>query len=164
MSVRDGGFLGRWARLKAETRMREAEAEAEAAPAEADAACEVPEEAFDPESLPPLESLGADSDYAAFLAKGVPKALRNAALRRAWSTDPVIRDYRTPADYDWDFNAPGYAALRPGDDPRKLVEAMFRHLREAPPDQRPDEAEPEVAAGEGEEDAPDDEAEAPVSS
>lgn len=158
MSVRDGGFLGRWARLKAETRMREAEAEA--APAEADAACEVPEEAFDPESLPPLESLGADSDYAAFLAKGVPKALRNAALRRAWSTDPAIRDYRTPADYDWDFNAPGYAALRPGDDPRKLVEAMFRHLREAPPD----EVTREVAESEGEEDAPEGEAEAPVSS
>jgi hypothetical protein len=38
----------------------------------------------------------------------VPAALKNAALRRMWSLDPAIRDYRDLAvDYAWDWNTPG---------------------------------------------------------
>jgi len=62
---------------------------------------------FDPTSLPPIESIGAGSDIRAFLAAGVPMELTRAALRRAWSTDPAIRDFIGLSENSWDFNAPG---------------------------------------------------------
>jgi hypothetical protein len=50
--------------------------------------------------------------------------MRRAALRKAWSLDPVISTYIGPADYAWDFNAPdgvpGFA-LELGGDVRKLL-------------------------------------------
>ncbi|UPY37816.1 DUF3306 domain-containing protein [Sediminicoccus sp. KRV36] len=70
-------------------------------PADADA----PE--FDLASLPPIETLDASSDFTQFLKPGVPQALRAAALRKAWTADPLIRDYMSPLDYAWDFNTPG---------------------------------------------------------
>jgi hypothetical protein len=60
--------------------------------------------------VPPIESIGADTDIRGFLAAGVPPDLTRAALRRAWAADPKIRDFVGPADYDWDFNAPGTMA------------------------------------------------------
>jgi hypothetical protein len=65
---------------------------------------------FDPTSVPPIESIAAGTDIRAFLAPGVPPELTRAALRRAWTADPNIRDFVGPADYDWDFNAPGSMA------------------------------------------------------
>jgi hypothetical protein len=62
---------------------------------------------FDPLSVPPIESITADTDIRGFLAPGVPPDLTRAALRRAWAADPKIRDFVGLADYDWDFNAPG---------------------------------------------------------
>ena len=53
-----------------------------------------PEEpAFDLTSLPSLESITPETDIRAFLQKGVPADLTRAALRRAWSADPAIRDF-----------------------------------------------------------------------
>jgi hypothetical protein len=66
--------------------------------------------AFDPASLPPLESITAETDIRAFFAAGVPAELTRAALRRVWTADPKIRDFVGLADYDWDFNAPGSMA------------------------------------------------------
>jgi hypothetical protein len=84
-----------------------------------------PEEMVDPATLPPIESLGPDSDYAVFLKKGVPEALRIAALRKAWMSDPFIRDFRSPAiDYGWDFTTPDYS-LRATDDVAKMLDRMF---------------------------------------
>jgi hypothetical protein len=65
---------------------------------------------FDPTSVPPIESIAADTDIRAFLAPGVPPELTRAALRRAWTADPNIRNFVGLADYDWDFNAPGSMA------------------------------------------------------
>jgi hypothetical protein len=65
---------------------------------------------FDPASVPSIESIAADTDIRAFLAPGAPLELTRAALRRAWVTDPKIRDFVGLADYDWDFNAPGSMA------------------------------------------------------
>jgi hypothetical protein len=65
---------------------------------------------FDPLSLPPIEAIGADTDIRGFLKPGVPPELTRAALRRAWAADPKVRDHVGPADYDWDFNAPGAMA------------------------------------------------------
>ena len=49
--------------------------------------------AFDPASLPTIESIGAESNIRAFLEAGVPGDLARAALRRVWSLDPAIRDF-----------------------------------------------------------------------
>jgi hypothetical protein len=62
---------------------------------------------FGAETLPPIESITAETDIRAFLALGVPPELTRAALRRAWRADPKIRDFVGLADYDWDFNAHG---------------------------------------------------------
>jgi Protein of unknown function (DUF3306) len=65
---------------------------------------------FDPASLPAIESITAQTDIRAFFAAGVPADLTRAALRRAWTSDPAIRDFVGLADYDWDFNTPGSMA------------------------------------------------------
>jgi hypothetical protein len=76
---------------------------------------------FDLASLPPIESIAADTDIRAFLAPGVPPELARAALRRAWATDPKIRDFVGLADYDWDFNVPGSMA---GFGPLEMTEEL----------------------------------------
>jgi hypothetical protein len=80
---------------------------------------------FDPLSVPPIESISADTDIRCFLAPGVPPELTRAALRRAWATDPRIRDFVGLADYDWDFNAPGsmagFGSLEMTDEQRRMA-------------------------------------------
>ena len=56
--------------------------------------------------LPPVESIDAATDIRAFLNKGVPQDLTRAALRRAWSSDPAIRDFIGLSENSWDFTAP----------------------------------------------------------
>lgn len=73
--------------------------------------------------LPAIESITAGTDIRPFLAPGVPLALRNAALRRAWLVDPLRDAYINPADYDWDFTAPGL----PGFDLSPPTDAMRRY-------------------------------------
>jgi hypothetical protein len=81
MSERENPLL-RWARLK-----QAAKADAASAGSEAMAAPEAP---FDPASLPSIESIVADTDIIAFLHAGVPAELTQAALRRAWTSDPLF--------------------------------------------------------------------------
>jgi hypothetical protein len=65
-------------------------------------------EGFDLSTLPKLEDLTGTTDITPFLRKGVPRHLRNAALRRSWALDPAIRNYVNPAlDYAYDWNTPG---------------------------------------------------------
>ncbi|MGN6459585.1 MAG: DUF3306 domain-containing protein, partial [Pseudolabrys sp.] len=64
------------------------------------------EEEFDLASLPPIDSIVEGTDISAFLKQGVPLDLTRAALRRAWVTDPVIRDFVGLAENAWDFNDP----------------------------------------------------------
>jgi Protein of unknown function (DUF3306) len=85
---------------------------------------------FDSASLPPIESIVADTDIRAFLAPGVPPELTRAALRRAWAADPKIRDFVGLADYDWDFNAPGsMAGFGPLEMTEELREIAARIIR-----------------------------------
>jgi len=84
----DEPFLGRWSRLKAQARERDAHppapADAQApdslpaAPAEPSPDGEVPP----PVQLPDIDQLGQDSDYSAFLTPGVDAELRKRALRK----------------------------------------------------------------------------------
>jgi len=103
--------FARWVRLK--HKAKAAAQQAEAASTGAEAAAEQPgiyaamqEEPFDPASLPSIGSITADADIVAFLESGVPTELRRAALRRAWTSDPAIRDFIGIAENQWDFNDP----------------------------------------------------------
>ena len=86
---------------------------------------------FDLATLPPIESITAQTDIRAFLAPGVPAGLTRAALRRAWAADPAIRDFVGLADYDWDFNNPasitGFGSLEMTDELRRQVARIVGH-------------------------------------
>jgi len=98
------GFLSRWSQRKQEAKHEHAKPPPQAEPASEKAA----EPEFDLASLPKLEDLTETTDITAFLRKGVPEQLRNAALRKSWALDPAIRNYVNPAlDYAYDWNTPG---------------------------------------------------------
>jgi hypothetical protein len=128
----DEDFLTRWSRRKreaAEETRAPAKPDADVARAEDAAGAkptpdQEPEPAIDLESLPPLESVGAGTDIRAFLQRGVPAELTRAALRRAWTSDPTIRDFIGIAENQWDFAAgdvPGFGPLKALDDVRRMV-------------------------------------------
>jgi hypothetical protein len=141
------GFLERWSRKKIDGEREASDPSAEpratdvALPDEPDApqrpAADVVktpvEAALKPEfglaSLPSLDSITAVTDIRGFLGSGVPKELARAALRRAWSADPAIRDFKGLAENDWDFTdptaMPGFGALPEGTDITKLVAQIF---------------------------------------
>ena len=117
-------FLTRWSRRKRDALEDE---QTKAAPGDHDALPEdavpenttsvegseratSPEPVFDLKSLPPIESITAATDIRPFLAPAVPLEIARAALRRAWSADPRIRNFVGLADYDWDYHTPGSAA------------------------------------------------------
>jgi hypothetical protein len=113
-------FFSRWSRRKREAAQsvrnteQSATSAAPEAPTSADDTSVAPTEAaaaeaedeFDLTSLPPIESITATTDVAAFLRTGVPLELSRAALRRAWESDPAIRDFIGLAENAWDFNDP----------------------------------------------------------
>jgi hypothetical protein len=79
---------------------------------------------FDVASLPPLESITANTDIRDFLKPGVPLSLSRAALSRAWTSDPAIRDFIGIAENQWDFtndSIPGFGPIDPADIPRLLA-------------------------------------------
>ncbi len=102
-----------------------------------------PKPAFDPASLPPIESITAGSDIRAFLQSGVPADLTKAALRRVWTTDPAIRDFIGIAENQWDFTdptaMPGFGPLEATDDVRELVAQAMGKLGQV--------SEPSVGSG-----------------
>jgi Protein of unknown function (DUF3306) len=84
---------------------------------------------FDPASLPPIDSIVAGTDIRAFLQSGVPATLARAALRRAWVSEPGIRDFIGIAENQWDFTdptvIPGFGPLLETDDiPRLFAQAL----------------------------------------
>ena len=95
------------------------------------------EPAFDPASLPSLDSIGAETDITAFLKQGVPGDLRLAALRRAWTTDPAIRNFKGLAENDWDFTVAnaemGFGEIDPGLDLKKMLSDVFGDTPRAEP-------------------------------
>lgn len=136
-SEKRDGFLTRWSRRKRE---EVSESKPQAAPSET-APAATPEEAeedFDLSLLPDVDSITAESDMTLFFRKGVPDALKNAALRKVWTADPSIRDFVAPADFQWDFNAPdgvpGFGPLGSDFDlPAMLRQAVGEPIPEASP-------------------------------
>jgi hypothetical protein len=110
---RDKGFLARWSQRKQEAKQPEPKQDApdaESVDSSGSPALQgedvTPE--FDLSTLPKLEELTASTDMSAFLRKGVPEHLRNAALQKSWALDPAIRNYVNPAlEYAYDWNTPG---------------------------------------------------------
>lgn len=92
--------------------------------------------AFDPATLPPIDSITATSDIRAFLAPGVPEELARAALRRAWVMDPAIRDFVGLAENQWDFtkpdSVPGFGSLELTPELRRMLERLVGEPAEHP--------------------------------
>jgi hypothetical protein len=125
-------FLSRWSqrKLNPQTEKPAPEEKPQSPPPESNAARSPPAEPeFDISTLPPLESITAQSDIRVFLQAGVPSVLRHAALRRVWSADPAIRDFIGLSENSWDFNAPdglpGFGSLS-ADEIQKAAERFFR--------------------------------------
>lgn len=84
--------------------------------------------AIDPATLPSIDSIVAGTDISAFLRAGVPAELTRAALRRAWATDPAIRDFVGLSENSWDFTAPdgvpGFGPLSAEDAGRLMAQFL----------------------------------------
>jgi len=131
----DEQFLARWSRRKQEAKSGHVETAPEEAaeahrPALSDrAAAEPAPLETEMSNLPPIESIDAATDITAFLRKGIPQELSRAALRRAWSADPAIRDFIGLAENAWDFNDPNaMAGFGPLDDSADQVDALVRRV------------------------------------
>jgi hypothetical protein len=132
-------FLARWSRLKDESRRPRVEETPAQAP-------DTPLSEEEIAALPRIEDLTADSDITAFMRRGVPEALRKAALRRAWLLDPGIRDFVGHArDYAYDWNIPGGAPGHGPLQPEEIV-AAARRLFGDPAEAAPPEAPAQVEA------------------
>jgi len=115
----DEGFLNRWARRK-QRAARDPEAKPAArdtpgqpTPSEPKPSQPEPSETERAEaearrrelidSLPEPEQLGPEDDYTQFLQDGVPDDLRQRALRRLWTSNPVFANLDGLNDYDLDY-------------------------------------------------------------
>lgn len=139
-------FLARWSRLKRTGEVAPAPTEpgadapsAEGAPVPA--AMPEPGRAAGPRpadlaALPSVDSITAATDIRGFLVPGVPAELARAALRRAWSADPAIRDFIGLSENAHDFNdpasIPGFGPLAPGTDVRRMAEQVLGRWGEPP--------------------------------
>jgi hypothetical protein len=115
-------FLKRWSQRKLAERERSkdehatnqhppVEHDASAAePPQIDGVVKATDETFDLADLPAIDSIAANTDVTAFLRPGVPPDLTRAALRRAWTSDPAIRDFVGLVENGWDFNDPSAMA------------------------------------------------------
>jgi Protein of unknown function (DUF3306) len=148
-----GGFLARWSRLKQAARKAQA-------PAAPEPQAPPPEPAA--QDLPAIEELNADSDFTAFMRPGVPDSLRNAALRKLWSSDPVYANLDGLVEYGEDFAADFNAGAAvatlyrvlegmPGGDPPATAEGPTPNAADeaAPQGERAEETDgpPSAAAG-----------------
>jgi uncharacterized protein DUF3306 len=128
-------FVSRWSRLKRKSISRwkrDAELRESAPPssvAVGNAANEDEEthvtSTFDLTNLPSIDSITAGTDISIFLQSGVPAKLTEAALRRAWVSDPAIRDFIGIAENQWDFTnpttIPGFGPVREAGDQLSLI-------------------------------------------
>jgi hypothetical protein len=155
-------FLSRWSRRKLRARAGAESVERNGAlPEEPGEDAELTPDEL--RQLPRLEDLTAATDFTQFLRKGIPAALRKAALRRMWALDPGIRDYVGDArDYAYDWNVPGgvpgSGMIPDGDVPDLLKRVLGSGEPRSPPaeedssptalNQGDDVAEPAPASGE----------------
>jgi Protein of unknown function (DUF3306) len=153
-------FLTRWSSRKLANRTRSArqDAHSEAKPRDEHGAVEsgavakerkdgdaLDSQPFDPAQLPPLDSIGADTDITAFLRRDVPPELTRAALRRAWTSDPAIKNFVGLVENGWDFNDPsamsGFGPIS-AEEVARLAGKLIEALPEAAPGDQTKEVSP----------------------
>ena len=129
----DEKFLERWSRRKREA-ARNASSQSTSPPLD-----DPPHDSFakppvspqpapgEVKTLPPVDAIDGNTDIRGFLAEGVPASLSRVALRRAWTSDPGIRDFVGLSENAWDFTAPdgvpGFGPLSAKDVRRLLARA-----------------------------------------
>ncbi|MET3157244.1 hypothetical protein ABIE85_003025 [Bradyrhizobium diazoefficiens] len=116
-------FLTRWSRRKQHAKANPTQsdpAKRDDMPSALPPTAKDDEAEFAPSSLPSIDLITSATDIKAFLRKGIPQELTRAALRRAWSADPAIRDFVGLAESAWDFNDP---TAMPGFGPLDCSEA-----------------------------------------
>src|SRR5688572_4406592 len=155
-------FLARWSRRKAEAEQpadhagdanERGELQKQPGGAAVEAKDEEPKkegEDVDLSKLPPIESIGPETDIRAFLQKGIPPELTRAALRRVWTSDPAIRNFIGIAENQYDFatgsDIPGFGPLTPADDVARMVREIMREGVPRPPPPSEPEPSPEADA------------------
>jgi hypothetical protein len=149
-------FLARWSRRKRDVAKAE-QAEAKPAPAKDSAPAKAAEPEFDISTLPPIDSITAVSDVAAFLRAGVPAELTRAALRRVWTADPAIRDFVGLAENAWDFTdpdaMPGFGPLESTEEVRRMIADVVRQIGEAAQPDSPEATQDHVEVSENSNDS-----------
>ncbi len=122
------GFLSRWSQRKREINeggegeakpvddaaQAELRTGATEAPAEEQVPVETEEERANREAAEAIEieSLTYESDFSVFLKTGVPELLRKQAMRKLWSSSPVLANLDGLNDYDEDFADPALNVFR----------------------------------------------------
>ncbi len=155
-------FLTRWSRRKVEAEQpvdRASDANEKAGPQEqpGGVAAEAKQdeakkegEEVDLSKLPPIESIGPETDIRAFLQKGIPSELTRAALRQVWTSDPAIRNFIGIAENQYDFatgsDIPGFGPLTPADDVARMVRQIMGEGVPRPPSPSEPEPAPEADA------------------
>ena len=143
----DEDFLKRWSRRKQEVQRAAkvppaAQAESAAPEPQSEEAAKPAQPAFDPASLPSIESITAVSDISPFLRAGVPAELTRAALRRVWTADPAIRDFVGLSENAWDFTdpsaIPGFGSLELTEDVRAMITRTIEQIGGALEPRAPD--------------------------
>jgi hypothetical protein len=130
----DKQFLARWSRRKREAKavvnvLPPTEPAGMPNPASPAAAENPPDAEVDLSRLPPIDSIDASTDITAFLRKGIPQELGRAALRRAWTADPAIRDFVGLAENAWDFNDPNaMPGFGPLDSSGEQIDALVSRI------------------------------------
>lgn len=174
---RGEGFLSAWSRRKRaalEAEKSSKKAEREPRPerdgtgdgGDAGGAADLPPEATAPEppfelseeelaALPREEEITGATDLRPFLRRGVPAAVKKAALRKVWLNNALIRNHDDPAvDYAWDWNSgqgvPGAGGTIAKDRVSKMIDDLINKKRRSADGDVPGDpvAEAGTAAGE----------------
>jgi hypothetical protein len=132
--TRPDNFILRWARMKRGLGTAPEPGVALASVSAETGTNAVMAEPFDPANLPSIESIVADTNIGVFLRSGVPAELTRAALRRAWASDPAIRDFIGIAENQWDFNdpdaIPGFGPLQATDEAPAVLTQVASKLED----------------------------------
>lgn len=110
----EGGFLGRWSRRKRRAKTGHDEplledAEAASGKPGKDVPETEPEETDEEKAnreaaeAVDIDELSYESDFSIFMKSGVPEFLRRKAMRKLWSTNPVLANLDGLNDYDEDY-------------------------------------------------------------
>lgn len=111
MADDDATFIARWSKRKIDAR-DEVEVRPDGEPTPKPETAEGEAQALDAAQqsemvakLPDIDSLEESSDFAQFMQKGVPQAIRRAALSKLWRLNPVFANLDGLNDYDEDFTS-----------------------------------------------------------